>query len=98
MVVPGTLKPGREACFKYRGGAVPLVLRWFAARLFLHVSNIKADPLDAPAQLQCFIPGVVQAAPRHPLVLVAQRQEDADETKERKCWSWEGTPVPGSSR
>lgn len=37
-------------------------------------------------------------SPRHPLELVAQRQEDADETKERKGWSWEGTPVPGSSR
>lgn len=65
-----------------------VVLR-FAAHLLLHTSNVTADPLDKPVQLQHLTPDVFQAVPMAAsrqlqlLDLVSQRQEDGEETRHR---------------
>lgn len=67
---------------------MPLILLLVTAHLLLHVSDITADPLDKPVQLQHLIPGVFQVVPLAAscklqlLDLMCQREEDGDEMEE----------------
>lgn len=71
----------------------------FAVHLLLHVSDVTADPLDKPVQLQHLTPDVFQAvsvAASHQLQLldlVSQRQEDGYETRHGVTQG--SKPIPG---